>query len=252
MKPPAPPAASEPGPVSGDPAPSRTAPAQGLPPTPESTAAPPSGRGVIGGVRRHETPEARASQASAKALLASGGPVGLEVGFGYGTFLLSAAAHNPAARFLGLEVRERLVRLATSAAQQRGVHNVAWLEADARYILPRLLEPSSLRQVWLLFPDPWWKERHWKRRGLLTPAFITLLESLLEQGGVLTFKTDVRMRAELLRAVMDPLPGFAPAERDAIDPGPDATTKRQRRCRHEGVSYLELRWRRVLAPGTGG
>jgi len=203
-------------------------------------------RGVIGGTQRHETPAALAAQEAARALLESGGPLGLEVGFGYGTFMLRAAVHNPEARFLALEVRQRLVRLAREGAERRSVHNVAWLEGDARYLLPRLVRPSSLSQVWLLFPDPWWKERHWKKRGLVTRDFVGLLESLLRPGGVLTFKTDVRMRAVLMREVIEPMRGLVPTERDAIDPGPDATTKRQRRCRHEGVSYVEMRWRREL------
>ncbi|MBM4321565.1 MAG: hypothetical protein FJ125_16885, partial [Deltaproteobacteria bacterium] len=124
--------------------------------------------GIIGGTLRLTSAEHQRQLAEAADFLAAAGPEGplaLEIGFGDGSFLYAMARAHPGVRWLGLEVRRRLVEQTRAAARRRGLDNLHVLEGDARVILPALLpQQRRLQQVLILFPDPWWKQRHWKRR----------------------------------------------------------------------------------------
>lgn len=213
-------------------------------------------RGIIGGTLRLSSAAYQAELAAARQFLAGEGdgdgdgagegslPLGLEIGFGDGSFLQALAGAHPGVRFLGLEVRRRLIEATRVSLARRGLDNVLVLEGDARIVLSRVLPPGRLLQVYVLFPDPWWKQRQWKRRTLVTPAFADLLHRLLAPGGVVTFKTDVPALAEQIVAVFSPHPGYEHADRDRLAPPPGATTKRERRCRHEGTPFVCHRWAR--------
>jgi tRNA (guanine-N7-)-methyltransferase len=73
-----------------------------------------------------------------------------------------------------------------------GASNVTNLRVsvhDAVEVLDRQIPPASLDEVLVLFPDPWHKKRHHKRR-LIQPTFVELLASRLAAGGVLRLATD--------------------------------------------------------------
>ncbi len=212
--------------------------------SPEESEDAPRTLGIIGGSLRLREPARVAEMDTVRDWLAAGARRGLEIGFGDGSFLVSCAQGNPAVRFLGLEVKRRLVEEARSRAERFGVDNVRVLDADARAALPLLLGPGSLSQVWILFPDPWWKKRHWERRTLFVPDFLELLHGLLEPGGVLAVVTDVLARAEHARELVAEHGGFVPCDEDRIVPPPEATTKRERRCRHHSIPFTRMRWRR--------
>lgn len=199
-------------------------------------------KGLIGGTQRILKPQVMAELEAARAWLGEPAPLALEIGFGDASFLCRAAAAHPEVRFLGLEVKHRLVTDGRARAAKAGLDNTKILEGDARALLPLLLGPGRLAQVWVLFPDPWWKDRHWKRRALLTPPFVELVRQLLEPGGVLTLKTDVPGLAGEACGALDGNEGFAPVDRDRLEPPPDATTKRERRCGHEGTPFSAHRW----------
>lgn len=204
-------------------------------------------RGVIGGSFREQRPEALTRFREAMGFLEDPGPIALEVGFGYASFLLVVARAHPELRFLGLELHDRLVLRAREASGRAGLDNLFVMGGDARSLLPRLLGPGRLRQVWALFPDPWWKARHFKRRTLFTQEFVDILYSLFEPGGVLTVKTDVPSLLSQVVALLDAHPGFCVAREDRVPPPLGATTKRERRCGHEGTTFWVRRWARRQA-----
>jgi tRNA (guanine-N7-)-methyltransferase len=112
-----------------------------------------------------------------------------EIGFGNGDNLLALAAGHPADDFLGIEVHRPGVGRLLLQLQERALGNVRVLCHDAVEVLEHHLDGSCLDEILILFPDPWPKKRHHKRR-LIQPPFVTLLAGRLRSGGALHLATD--------------------------------------------------------------
>ena len=89
--------------------------------------------------------------------------VTLEIGFGGGEHLVAAALADPAAGFIGVEPFSMAWRAPSPPSTTPGLGNVRLFDGDAARLLD-WLPPASLVAVDLLYPDPWPKKRHWKRR----------------------------------------------------------------------------------------
>ena len=116
--------------------------------------------------------------------------VWLEIGFGAGEHLAEQAEHHPTIGFIGCEVFEDGIVRLLGEIERRGLANVRLFIDDAR-LLVAALPPASLRRVFILFPDPWPKRRHHKRR-LVAPAMLELLASAMADGAELRLATDDR------------------------------------------------------------
>jgi tRNA (guanine-N7-)-methyltransferase len=112
-----------------------------------------------------------------------------EIGFGNGENLLALATSRPAEDFLGIEVHRPGVGRLLLQLEERALSNVRIVCRDAVEVLERYLGGSCLDEILVLFPDPWPKKRHHKRR-LIQPPFVTLLAECLRTGGVLRLATD--------------------------------------------------------------
>jgi tRNA (guanine-N7-)-methyltransferase len=123
------------------------------------------------------------------ALFARHAPRTLEIGFGNGEHLASLAAAHPDRDYFGIEVHRPGVGHLLMLAGERGLGNVRASQHDAVEVLRDQIPPDSLDEVLVLFPDPWHKKRHNKRR-LIQPAFVELLAPRLRKGGVLRLATD--------------------------------------------------------------
>lgn len=126
----------------------------------------------------------------------------VEVGFGNGDSLVRMAAENPHFDFLGIEVHEPGIGHCLLQAAREGVENLRLINHDAVEIFAHHLPPASLSRVNLLFPDPWPKKRHHKRR-ILQPSFLGLLASALRKGGEVYIATDWRNYAEHVDEIMN-------------------------------------------------
>lgn len=115
--------------------------------------------------------------------------VWLEIGFGGGEHLAQQAASNRDAAFLAAEPFVEGVAKLLSQIEEQHLKNVRIHQGDAREVLERL-PPRSLDRVFILFPDPWPKRRHQKRR-LVQPEFLDLLARVLSRGASVRFATDV-------------------------------------------------------------
>lgn len=115
--------------------------------------------------------------------------VRLEIGFGGGEHLLAAAAANPDIGFIGCEAYINGMAKMLAAIEQRGLTNIRLHHGDAAELL-RWLPPGALSRVDLLYPDPWPKRRHWKRR-FVQDASIAALARVLRAGGEFRFATDI-------------------------------------------------------------
>jgi tRNA (guanine-N7-)-methyltransferase len=130
-------------------------------------------------------------------------PRTLEIGFGNGEHLAKLAAAHPDRDYLGIEVHRPGVGHLLMLAEAAGVTNVRVSEHDAVEVLREQIPPAALDEAMVLFPDPWHKKRHHKRR-LIQPPFVELLASRLRAGGVFRLATDWEEYAlqmlEVLRA----------------------------------------------------
>ena len=117
-------------------------------------------------------------------------PVEIEVGFGKGLFLANSGAARPEVNFLGIEIERKYVLLSAERLAKRKIANVRLACTDARWLLKECIATQSVQALHVYFPDPWWKQRHRKRK-LLTADFTVECARVLKVGGRLHFVTDV-------------------------------------------------------------
>lgn len=123
--------------------------------------------------------------------------VWLEIGFGGAEHVLWQAEHHPKIGMIGCEPFEDGVVKALSGIGERHLHNVILHPDDARPLL-RWLPQASIGRVFILFPDPWPKKRHAKRR-LISPRLLGLLANIMRPGAELRIATDI---GDYLRTVL--------------------------------------------------
>src|SRR5580700_727903 len=126
----------------------------------------------------------------------------LEIGFGNGEHLLERALAQPEQDFLGVEVHRPGIGHLLLAAAKADVANLRIIAHDAVEVLEQQIAPASLNEVQLLFPDPWPKKRHHKRR-IVQPEFVALVASRLTAGGRLHLATDWEPYAEEMLLVLN-------------------------------------------------
>lgn len=113
----------------------------------------------------------------------------VEIGFGNGANLIHMASAHPEMDFLGIEVHRPGVGRVLLEIERLGLRNVRVSNHDAVEVVRQQLTEAGLDEVLVLFPDPWHKKRHHKRR-LLNAPFVALLASRLKPGGLLRAATD--------------------------------------------------------------
>jgi tRNA (guanine-N7-)-methyltransferase len=130
--------------------------------------------------------------------------VRLEIGFGGGEHLIAAAEANPSCGFIGSEPFVNGMAKALAAIEARQLGNIRLHFGDATELLA-WLPPGSVDQIDLLYPDPWPKRRHWKRRFVRDDS-IAQLARILRPGAEFRFATDISDYAAwtLLRVLRSP------------------------------------------------
>ena len=120
-------------------------------------------------------------------------PLHLDIGCARGQFLLEMAKLEPSWNYLGLEIREVLVDDAILTTRKLNLTNLHYLFCNVNNTLTPLLEslsPKTLQRVTIQFPDPWFKNRHAKRR-LLQPQLVAELATYLASGGMVFLQSDI-------------------------------------------------------------
>jgi tRNA (guanine-N7-)-methyltransferase len=128
------------------------------------------------------------------------GEIWLELGFGGGEHLAVQAAAHPEIGMIGAEVFENGVAKLLAEIARRALANVRIIRDDARALVAAL-EENSIARAFILFPDPWPKERHKKRR-LVSRDLLDALARALSDGAELRLATD---DADYARAIGESL-----------------------------------------------
>ena len=121
--------------------------------------------------------------------------VTLEIGIGNGDALIQMATADPASLFLGIEVHEPGIGRCLNHIHQLQLPNVRLIMHDAIEVMQTMLPANCCDRVMLLFPDPWPKKRHHKRR-LVNETFRNLVVDCLKSGGIVHIATDWQDYAE--------------------------------------------------------
>jgi len=181
-----------------------------------------------------------------RALYARSARCTIEIGFGNGDNLLRLAGAHPERDFLGIEVHRAGIGRLLLALEAQQLRNVRIVCHDAVEVLEAQVPPLSVQEILILFPDPWPKKRHHKRR-LLQPAFAALAASRLAAGGQLRLATDWEPYAQHM---LETLNAAATLENLAADggfvprPSEREPTRFERRGERLGHEAWDLAYRK--------
>lgn len=175
-----------------------------------------------------------------------GRPVWLEIGFGGGEHLVHQAAANPHVGLIGAEPYINGVAMLLGKIRANPADNIRVHPGDARDLLDVLPE-GSIAKAFLLYPDPWPKKRHHRRR-FVTPEHLDPLARVLAAGAEFRIATDI---PDYVRQALEEVPraGFEwLAERpdDWRKPWPDwISTRYEKKALREGRTPHYLTFRRL-------
>jgi tRNA (guanine-N7-)-methyltransferase len=206
-------------------------------------------------VRQHVNPfslnhlETRAERIS----LPANQPVEVELGCAEGDFLFRRARIRPDGHYLGIEIRQPLADKVNARAESDGFPQVQAVYANLLVDLERLLSPVSVDAVHVLFPDPWFKRRHRKRR-VLNRELAVQLARILKPGGLLFFQSDVFELALNALATLESLEVHFKNRQGPwkfLRENPfGARSRREDHCLLKGIPIWRLLFEKPLRPGS--
>lgn len=169
------------------------------------------------------------------------GPLEIDIGCGDGGFVVGRAEAFPTRNFLGLEKLGGRVRRGCKKASRLGLTNARFLRIESGYAIQYLLPPASVEIVHLLFPDPWPKSKH-RRRRIVTADFLALVHRVLGPHGRFRIATDQEHYFGAMRELVDP------AAFREVTPASDETfpvTTFEKHFLAEGAAIYRLELRKV-------
>jgi len=170
----------------------------------------------------------------------------LDIGFGDGEALLTAAARYPGIDYLGVEVHEPGIGHLLTLIGRSALTNIRVIDCDAVDVIDQMLPDHSFDAVNLFFPDPWPKKRHHKRR-IVQLSFLDQVARILKPQGLFHISTDWMNYAEHIGELLGSSSAFD--ERDAETLGDEplafrAPTKFEARGRRLGHDVVDFFYRR--------
>lgn len=175
--------------------------------------------------------------------LFGGREIWVEIGFGGGEHMVHQAGLNPQAGIIGCDPYINGVAMLLAGIERAGVTNLAVHPGDARDLFDVLPE-ASVSRAFLLYPDPWPKTRHHRRR-FVTPEHLEPLARVMAPGAEFRLATDI---ADYVRQALREVPraGFARVARREDDPWPDwIATRYEQKALREGRKPRYLSFRRL-------
>lgn len=124
-----------------------------------------------------------------EAMFGRSAPLQIDIGCGYGAFIVAMAGENPGCNFIGVERLVGRVRKVCKRSANAGLRNVRILCLESLYTLEKLVPAQSASVIHVMFPDPWPKRKHRARR-LVNAGFLDAARAALSPGGELRLTTD--------------------------------------------------------------
>jgi len=112
----------------------------------------------------------------------------LELACGKGEYTLAQARENPDRQFIGLDIKGARIWVGAREANAEGLDNVHFLRVWIDH-LTNYFSPHSVDEIWIVFPDPYLREKHEMKR-LTSPRFLDFYRNILKPGGLIHLKTD--------------------------------------------------------------
>ena len=112
-----------------------------------------------------------------------------EVGSGHGHFLAAYAAAHPSETCVGIDIASERIARADRKRERSKLERLHFVRADAEDFLASMPERARCSSIFVLFPDPWPKRRHHKKR-LIKPEFLSAVAARSTKGAHLHFRTD--------------------------------------------------------------
>lgn len=228
-----------------------------------------AGRGLLGGDPRHrpgaytlpawglDRPFFRtlalednrgANKEQLSAAIAVPAPIEVEIGYGRGDFLLDRARRYPERLFIGYETKTKATRLCLERIERFQIHNLWLSDDDCRFNMPRIIPDGRVDMLHILFPDPWWKPQH-KRKRLFSPPFVDLVAAKLQPGALLHFKSDVEEYGKMVCALVEAHGSFsAHAAELAARIASFVPTHREHWCQQHGQPVFAYYFERREGP----
>lgn len=171
----------------------------------------------------------------------------LEIGFGGGEHLIHRALENPETGFIGVEPFVNSMAKLLARVEESGAKNIRVYNDDAAALLD-WMPSGSISQIDLLYPDPWPKKKHWKRR-FVSQVNLARFHRVLEEGGRFCFASDIDTYVNWTLQHCANHGGFEWTAQNASDwltpfegwPG----TRYEAKARREGRSSAYLTFKRV-------
>ena len=174
------------------------------------------------------------------ALLGREAPRTLEIGTNRGRFLRDLALAQPDRDHIGIEIRRRYAwRMAHEMGQSGSPRNCRIVWGDGKLLAGALFADGTVADIYINFPDPWWKAKHAKRR-LVDDGYAQSLARLLVGGGSIWIKSDVPAIAQEIAEALASVPGLRGPIPFAQDDLP--LSYRERNCLALGLPIERFRF----------
>ncbi len=183
------------------------------------------------------------------ALFGRSAPRRLEIGCGHGEFISQMAAVHPDEDFVGFEVDHLRVNKCAHKCLKLGAANVRLYADEAERLIARLSD-AVFQRIYILFPDPWPKQAH-RRRRLVNRAFLLELARVAAPGCVFIFASDTHNYAMQVLANVSTIPGLWRSLHPAgyrLDVPVRFETVFERHKRAEGCTIMQVRFERSATP----
>ena len=117
-------------------------------------------------------------------------PIDVELGCGRPHFFFDRALNFSQRNIIGIEYKYEFMNSAQKRIIRDKISNALAIHGNAWLILPLLFKPNSIANIFINFPDPWWKKKH-KKRLLLNEIYLKHLQKKLTKESLIILQTDV-------------------------------------------------------------
>lgn len=175
-------------------------------------------------------------------------PVDVEIGCGRPHFFFDRAKNFAERNIVGIEWKFEFMEQAQRRIQREHHQNAAAFHGNAWLLVPLLFRANSISQVFVNFPDPWWKNKH-KKRLVLNDVFLSALHERMTDDGFILLQTDVSDLFDSYEETIHEHGGFFLDKRldgSMIQTITRAATHREKKCLHQGMTIFRGIFRKVV------